>query len=128
MTKDDAHLVSSCSDKFTQVIFKPDFQKLNMKFFEKNVVSLMRKRVLEVANFLGDSVVVEMNGDRIPAMSFTNYVNFYLSSSTKSDPLTRFACSTISITHFYYNYVFWKIILISQFCVVRIAEEFNDDG
>ncbi|CAE6176893.1 unnamed protein product [Arabidopsis arenosa] len=91
MKDEDDHLISSCKDTFTQISFTPDLQKLNMKCFGESVVSLIRKRVLEVANFLGNSVKVELNGVHIPSISFTNYVGLYLNSSKEPDPLPRIA-------------------------------------
>ncbi|KAK1370431.1 DNA topoisomerase 2 [Heracleum sosnowskyi] len=80
------------SDNWTKVSFKPDLEKFNMAHLEDDVVALMKKRVVDIAGCLGKSVKVELNGQRVPVKSFTDYINLYLKSvdENRESPLPRF--------------------------------------
>ncbi|XP_038974184.1 DNA topoisomerase 2-like [Phoenix dactylifera] len=73
-------------ENWTKVTFKPDLAKFNMTHLEDDVVALMKKRVVDLAGILGKSIKVELNGQRIPVKSFSDYVNLYLQSASKSRP------------------------------------------
>ncbi|XP_038982287.1 DNA topoisomerase 2 [Phoenix dactylifera] len=79
------------SENWTKITFKPDLAKFNMTHLEDDVAALMKKRVVDLAGTLGKSVKVELNGQRIPVKSFSDYVNLYLQSVSKSrpEPLSR---------------------------------------
>ncbi|KAK1370457.1 DNA topoisomerase 2 [Heracleum sosnowskyi] len=80
------------SDNWTKVSFKPDLAKFRMTHLEDDVVALMKKRVVDIAGCLGRSVKVELNGERVPVNSFTDYIDLYLKSANKNRkaPLLRF--------------------------------------
>ncbi|XP_042515857.1 DNA topoisomerase 2-like isoform X3 [Macadamia integrifolia] len=85
--------ITNCKEgeNWTKVSFKPDLAKFNMTHLEKDVVALMKKRVIDIAAYLGKTVKVELNGQRVPVNSFLDYVDLYLQSASKTrpDPLTR---------------------------------------
>ncbi|XP_042412378.1 DNA topoisomerase 2-like isoform X1 [Zingiber officinale] len=87
--------ITKCKEgeNWTKVTFRPDLAKFNMAHLEEDVVALMKKRVVDVAGTLGKSVKVELNGQRVPVKSFSDYVNLYLKSASKnkSEPLPRIA-------------------------------------
>ena len=55
-----------------------------MTHLEDDVVALMKKRVFHLARCLGKSAKVELNGSRVPVKSFSDYVNLFLDSASKS--------------------------------------------
>ncbi|KQK00888.1 DNA topoisomerase 2 isoform X2 [Brachypodium distachyon] len=77
--------ISKCkqSENWTRVTFKPDLAKFNMAHLEDDVVALMKKRVVDMAGTLGKTVKVELNGQKVPAKSFLEYVNLYIDSASK---------------------------------------------
>lgn len=87
--------ITKCKEgeNWTKVTFRPDLAKFNMTRLEEDVVALMKKRVVDLAGTLGKSVKVELNGQRIPVKTFSDYVNLYLQSASKSrtEPLPRSA-------------------------------------
>lgn len=94
MGKKSEPTITKCKEKenWTRVTFKPDLAKFNMDRLEEDVVALMKKRVVDLAGTLGKSVKVELNGQRVPVKSFSDYVNLYLQSASKShpEPLPRY--------------------------------------
>ncbi|XP_002972906.2 DNA topoisomerase 2 isoform X2 [Selaginella moellendorffii] len=77
--------ISSCksNENWTKVTFKPDLAKFHMTYLEEDVVALMSKRVLDIAGCLGRTVKVELNGQKLPVKTFSDYVGLYLASAQK---------------------------------------------
>ncbi|KAM0910667.1 hypothetical protein ACQ4PT_013993 [Festuca glaucescens] len=71
------------SENWTRVTFKPDLEKFNMTELEKDVVALMKKRVVDMAGTLGKTVKVELNGQKVPVKCFSEYVQLYIDSANK---------------------------------------------
>ncbi|XP_072964044.1 DNA topoisomerase 2 [Typha angustifolia] len=88
MGKKSEPSITKCKEgeNWTKVTFKPDLAKFNMTHLEDDVVALMKKRVVDLAGTLGKTVKVELNGQRVPVKSFSDYVNLYLHSASKSRP------------------------------------------
>ncbi|XP_047341634.1 DNA topoisomerase 2 [Impatiens glandulifera] len=88
MLKKSEPVITKCKDSenWTKVSFKPDLAKFNMDHLEEDVVSLMKKRVYDIAGCLGKTVKVELNGQRLPVKTFQDYVNLYLESASKDKP------------------------------------------
>ncbi|CAL5346474.1 unnamed protein product [Camellia sinensis] len=103
MGKKSEPVITKCkeSENWTKVTFKPDLAKFNMTHLEDDVVALMKKRVIDLAGYLGKTVKVELNGQRIPIKSFLDYVNLYLQSASKArlDALPGFSFQYLLI-HF----------------------------
>ncbi|KAF3321549.1 DNA topoisomerase 2 [Carex littledalei] len=88
MGKKSEPTITKCkeNENWTRVTFKPDLAKFKMDHLEEDVVALMKKRVVDLAGTLGKSVKVELNGQRVPVKSFSDYINLYLQSASKSRP------------------------------------------
>ncbi|KAJ4785264.1 DNA topoisomerase 2 [Rhynchospora pubera] len=88
MGKKSEPTITKCKqgENWTRVTFKPDLAKFKMDHLEEDVVALMKKRVVDLAGTLGKSVKVELNGQRVPVKSFSDYINLYLRSASKSSP------------------------------------------
>ncbi|WCJ34641.1 DNA topoisomerase 2 [Euphorbia peplus] len=78
--------ISKCKkgENWTKVSYKPDLAKFGMVMLEDDVVALMRKRVIDMAGCLGQSVKVELNGKRVPIKSFQDYVKLFLVPDSES--------------------------------------------
>ena len=63
---------------YTLVSFEPDFKKFKLKSFDDEMVSLLKKRVYDLAGCSPASVNVYLNGKKIHIKSFQNYVDLYL--------------------------------------------------
>jgi DNA gyrase/topoisomerase IV subunit B len=74
------------SENWTRVTFKPDLEKFNMSELEKDVVALMKKRVVDMAGTLGKTVKVELNDQKVPVKCFSEYVQLYIDSANKEGP------------------------------------------
>ncbi|KAF7683272.1 DNA topoisomerase 2 [Astathelohania contejeani] len=64
---------------YTQVTFRPDFKRFGMECLDSDILSLLKKRVYDLAGILA-GVNVELNGTPIPVRGFKEYVSLYLNS------------------------------------------------
>ena len=63
---------------FTKVSFRPDLRRFNMESLDGDIISLMTKRVYDLAGVTDSKVRVKLNGRMIDCKSFTQYADFYL--------------------------------------------------
>lgn len=85
MGKKSEPQITKCKqgENWTRVTFKPDLAKFNMTHLENDVVALMRKRVVDMAGTLGKTVKVELDHQKVPVHSFSDYVKLYIKSASK---------------------------------------------
>ncbi|GJY86049.1 DNA topoisomerase 2 [Tanacetum coccineum] len=66
----------------TMVSFKPDLAKFGMDRLENDTVSLMKRRVVDLAGCLGKGVKVELDGTCVLPSTFEDYVKLYPETSS----------------------------------------------
>ncbi|KAF8750223.1 hypothetical protein HU200_012478 [Digitaria exilis] len=93
MGKKSEPQITKCKqgDNWTRVTFKPDLAKFNMTHLEDDVVALMRKRVVDMAGTLGKTVKVELDGEKVPVHSFSEYVDLYMKSVNSDRSVSVYA-------------------------------------
>lgn len=64
-------------DNWTKITFYPDLEKFDMTCFDADIVSLLKKRVYDVAG-INPGIKVYLNGEKLPVKSFKDYVNLYV--------------------------------------------------
>ena len=65
-------------ENWTKVTFKHDFIKFNMTHLEDDVVSLVRKIILDLVGCLGKIYKVDLNGQRFPLKTILVYTSTQL--------------------------------------------------
>lgn len=93
------------SENWTRVTFKPDLAKFDMTHLEGDIVALMRKRVVDMAGTLGETMKIELNGERLATRSFPEYVKLYTDSASKygverprfAIVLSKFGCAIYAV-------------------------------
>ena len=65
-------------DDFTEVTFYPDMAKFGMTALDTDIVSLMMKRVYDVAGSIGEKTKIYLNGKRLSVKGFKDYCDLYL--------------------------------------------------
>eukprot|EP00826_Nyctotherus_ovalis_P040313 TRINITY_DN3964_c0_g1_i7.p1 TRINITY_DN3964_c0_g1~~TRINITY_DN3964_c0_g1_i7.p1 ORF type:complete len:586 (-),score=183.51 TRINITY_DN3964_c0_g1_i7:19-1776(-) len=81
MSKKDEAKVSKYKGKdYTCVTFYPDLKLFGMEHLDDDMISLMYKRVYDIAGITPDTVKVFLNGERLKVKSFCEYVDYYLKS------------------------------------------------
>ncbi|KAI9183901.1 DNA topoisomerase 2 [Blastocladiella emersonii ATCC 22665] len=67
------------NEEYTKITFKPDLAKFGMTALDADIVSLLKKRVYDMAGCTR-GVKVFLNGDRVKIKDFKSYVNLYIQS------------------------------------------------
>jgi len=69
--------VSSKLESYTKIIFKPDFKRFNLEEFTDDILSLMYKRVYDIAATTSKNVNVFLNDEKINIKSFDDYITYH---------------------------------------------------
>ncbi|KAM5542176.1 hypothetical protein V8D89_004049 [Ganoderma adspersum] len=70
-------------EEYTRVTFKPDLARFGMESIDEDTVSLLKKRVHDLAGTVKD-VKVFLNDERIKIKNFRQYVDLFLNSAAES--------------------------------------------
>lgn len=82
--KDKPKITSYKGKPYTCIKFIPDFERFGMEGLTKDVISLLEKRVYDLAATSNVSKVL-LNGNVLPVKSFEDYVKMYYDSSEESE-------------------------------------------
>ena len=69
-------------EEYTRVTFKPDLKRFGMDSIDEDTVSLLKKRVYDLAGTVKD-IKVFLNDERLKIKTFKQYVELYLSSAAE---------------------------------------------
>ena len=76
--KRDPKIDKYSGDDFTEVTFYPDLSKFGMTSLDSDIVSLMMKRVYDIAGSIGESTKIYLNNKRLQVKGFKDYCELYL--------------------------------------------------
>lgn len=68
-------------ESFTKITFSPDLERFGMTHLDNDIVSLLKKRVYDIAG-ISSSLKVYLNGTKIPMRTFKDYVAMYTSQES----------------------------------------------
>ncbi|TFK47941.1 type II DNA topoisomerase [Heliocybe sulcata] len=71
------------NEEYTRVIFKPDLKRFGMDSIDEDTLSLLKRRVYDLAGTIKD-VKVSLNGKSLGIKNFKHYVEMYLNSAAAS--------------------------------------------
>ncbi|KAF9242373.1 DNA topoisomerase [Melanogaster broomeanus] len=71
---------NSKGEEYTRVTFRPDLKRFGMERIDEDTVSLLKKRVYDMAGTVRD-VKVYLNDERLKIKNFKQYVDMYLDSA-----------------------------------------------
>ena len=72
-------VITKCKSKpYTKITFKPDYKRLGISGLSADMVSLLKKRVYDVAAVTDKSVKVKYNSQIIPVKNFQQYIDMYI--------------------------------------------------
>jgi DNA topoisomerase II len=80
--------ISSFSEKdYTKITFEPDLSKFKMKELDDDIISLLYKRVYDVAGTTPAHINVFLNGKKIQIKNFKEYADFYFKDNLFDDKI-----------------------------------------
>jgi len=78
-------VIRSCKTKpFTKITFKPDYARFGIHGLSVDVLSLLRKRVYDIAAVTDKSLKVKYNSMVVPIRNFQQYIDLYIGDRTES--------------------------------------------
>jgi len=79
MGKKGTPKIVKCKEKsYTKVTFKPDLAKFGMTALDDDTVSLLTKRVYDIAGSTNEKCTVTLNGEKLDIRHFRDYTDLYL--------------------------------------------------
>eukprot|EP00931_Biecheleriopsis_adriatica_P084093 TRINITY_DN5779_c0_g2_i3.p1 TRINITY_DN5779_c0_g2~~TRINITY_DN5779_c0_g2_i3.p1 ORF type:complete len:1238 (-),score=371.19 TRINITY_DN5779_c0_g2_i3:124-3837(-) len=76
--KNKAKMTKFSGKDFTKVTFHPDLKRFGMSVLDQDIVSLMKKRVMDASGSTNKKCRVWLNGNPIGVKDFKDYVDLYL--------------------------------------------------
>ena len=77
--------ITKCKSKpYTKIVFKPDYKRLGIDGLTEDMISLLRKRVYDVAAITDKSLKVKYNSTLIPIKNFPQYIDLYIGNKEDS--------------------------------------------
>lgn len=77
--------ITKCKTKpYTKITFKPDYARLGMAGLTPDLISLLKKRVYDVAAVTDKSLKVKYNSQLIPVKNFQQYIDMYIGNKDVS--------------------------------------------
>ena len=71
-------ITRSAGKSYTQVEFKPDFERMGISSFSPEMLAILRRRVYDIAATTDKAVKVRLNGRTINIKTFESYVSLYI--------------------------------------------------
>ena len=76
--------ITKCKTKpYTKITFKPDYKRLGIEGLTTDMISLLRKRIYDIAAVTDKNIKVRYNSQLIPVKNFQQYIDMYIGD--KSD-------------------------------------------
>ena len=77
--------ITKCKKKpYTEVTFKPDYKRLGLENITRDMLSLFKRRVYDIAAVTDKSVKVSLNDVLIPVQNYQRYVDMYIGSKAET--------------------------------------------
>jgi len=118
--------VVNCKESsYTKVTFKPDLARFGMSCLDEDIVSLMTKRVYDVAGSTSEKCSVHLNGEKLDVNNFHQYTDLYL-LTRQGHPQIFEKCSDrwevcVSLT----ESGFQQVSFVNSICTIRGGTHVN---
>ena len=84
MSEKEDHLLSKFGGKpYTKISWKIDFERFGIEKYSANMISLMHRRVYDIAGTTEKSLGLWYNGEKLSIKSFEKYIDLYLEDEAK---------------------------------------------
>ena len=76
-------VITKCKTKpYTKITFKPDYARLGIQGLTSDMISLLKKRVYDIAAVTDKALKVKCDSNIIPVKNFQQYVDMYIGNKT----------------------------------------------
>jgi DNA topoisomerase II len=76
--------ITKCKTKpYTKITFKPDYNRLGLTGLTPDIISLLRKRVYDIAAVTDKTIKVKYNSTPVPIKNFQQYIDLYIGDKSE---------------------------------------------
>lgn len=76
--------ITKCKTKpYTKITFKPDYNRLGLSGLTPDIISLLRKRVYDIAAVTDKTIKVKYNSTPVPIKNFQQYIDLYIGDKSE---------------------------------------------
>ena len=80
-------VIKKCAKKpYTKITFKPDYARLGITGLSPDMMSLLKRRIYDIAAVTDKTIKVKYNGEPIPVKHFQQYVDLYIGAKNTATP------------------------------------------
>ena len=77
--------ITKCKTKpYTKITFKPDYKRLGLDGLTGDMISLLKKRVYDIAAVTDKNIKVKYNSALIPVKNFQQYIDMYIGDKNET--------------------------------------------
>ena len=77
--------ITKCKTKpYTKIVFKPDYKRLGITGLSSDFISLLKKRIYDIAAITDKALKVKCNSKLIPVKNFQHYIDMYIGDKSVS--------------------------------------------
>jgi len=77
--------ITKCKTKpYTKITFKPDYARLGIDGLTSDMISLLKKRVYDIAAITDKNIKVKYNANLIPVKNFQQYIDMYIGDKSQN--------------------------------------------
>ena len=88
MSEKDNPIITKCATKpYTEISFIPDLKKFGMNKLDNDIISLMKKRVIDATACTEKYLTVELDGKNLISKTLEKYMDYYF-----DDKVKKFVC------------------------------------
>jgi DNA topoisomerase-2 len=85
-------VIKPCKKKsYTKITFKPDYARLKLSGLDPQMLSLLERRIYDIASVTDKSVKVSYNDKLVETKNLVQYVDLFVGSKTET-PRSHFSC------------------------------------
>lgn len=127
MTSKEEPVITDYKGKnWIKVSFKPELEMFKMSSLEDDVVTLMKKQVVDIAACLGESVNIKFNDNSIKFGSFKQYIDLYVDFSQKSTSIELLRYALLSLVLRIIKIFDFLITLTALLYIIRIYDKIGN--
>ena len=117
MTKCNEPIIKKCLGKpYTKITWKCDFKRFGLNKYSDDMLSLMYRRIYDIAGITDKSINVYLNEDKIKIKSFLEYINLYSDSLKYQEIISDRWDVIFSVSH---NDTFEQISFVNGICTSK---------
>jgi DNA topoisomerase-2 len=76
--------ITKCKTKpYTKITFKPDYNRLGISGLTPDMISLLKKRVYDIAAVTDKTIKVKYNSNPVPIKNFQQYIDLYIGDKSE---------------------------------------------